>query len=226
MKSLKLPLLILLSASAIAYLMLEADHAQPRDEPKIPIAQADQDRSAQRQSPAQTQTDSKVETESLVSDTDNGNKVDTDTPEWNEVEVEEDKQTSAKLLVAQIIDAQGVVDGEQIKKLFDEDLEAYVDLIESLDNHDATSQQRQTALADRLTHLPETIYSEKYACGDRICVLSLTTDTISQQSIDKLSEFDKNYAFIKQTQLDTGETQFQAIYLQTDDPSTMRFKGY
>ncbi|QYJ93844.1 hypothetical protein [Shewanella spartinae] len=224
MKSLKLPLLILLSASAIAYLMLEADHAQPRDEPKIPIAQADQDRSAQHQSPAQTQTSSKVETVSLMSDTDGGNKIDTDTPESNEVE--DDKQISAKLLVAQIIDAQGVVDGEQIKKLFDKDLEAYVDLIDSLDNYDATSQQRQTALADRLTHLPETIYSEKYACGDRICALSLTTDTISQQSIDKLSEFDKNYAFIKQTQLDTGETQFQAIYLQTDDPSTMRFKGY
>ncbi|CAM4042919.1 hypothetical protein [Shewanella aquimarina] len=224
MKSLKLPLLILLSASAIAYLMLEADHAQPRGEPKIPIVQTDQDRSAQRQSPTQPQTSSKVETVSLMSDTDSGNKIDTDTPESNEVE--DDKQTSAKLLVAQIIDAQGVVDGEQIKKLFDKDLEAYVDLIESLDNYDATSQQRQTALADRLTRLPETIYSEKYACGDRICVLSLTTDTISQQSIDKLSEFDKNYAFIKQTQLDTGETQFQAIYLQTDDPSTMRFKGY
>lgn len=224
MKSLKLPLLILLSASAIAYLMLEADQAQPRDEPKIPIAQPDQDRSAQRQSPDQTQTSSKVETVSLMSDTDGGNKIDTDTPESNEVE--DDKQISAKLLVAQIIDAQGVVDGEQIKKLFDKDQEAYVDLIESLDNYDATSQQRQTALADRLTRLPETIYSEKYACGDRICVLSLTTDTISQQSIDKLSEFDKNYAFIKQTQLDTGETQFQAIYLQTDDPSTMRFKGY
>ncbi|QYJ82478.1 hypothetical protein [Shewanella aegiceratis] len=210
MKSLKLPLLILLSASAIAYLMLEANHAQPRDEPKIPIAQ--------------TQTSSKVETVSLMSDTGGGNKVDTDTPESNEIE--DDKRTSAKQLVAQIIDAQGVVDGEQIKKLFDQDLEAYVDLIESLDNYDATSQQRQTALSDRLTRLPETIYSEKYACGDRICVLSLTTDTISQQSIDKLSEFDKNYAFIKQTQLDTGETQFQAIYLQTDDPSTMRFKGY
>ncbi len=225
MKFLKLPLLILLSASAIAYLMLEADHAQSRDETKIPIAQTDQDRSAQGQSPAQPQTSSKVETESLISEnTDSGNKVDTDTPKSNEVK--DDKQTSAKALVAQIIDAQGVVDGEQIKKLFDQDLDAYVDLIESLDNNDATSQQRQTALADRLTHLPETLYSEKYACGDRICVLSLTTDTISQQSIDKLSEFDKNYAFIKQTQLNTGETQFQAIYLQTDDPSTMRFKGY
>ncbi|QYK12966.1 hypothetical protein K0I63_00055 [Shewanella rhizosphaerae] len=225
MKFLKLPLLILLSASAIAYLMLEADQAQSRDEPKIPIAQPDQDRSTQGQSPTQPQTSSKVETESLISEnTDGGNEIDTDTPESNEVE--DDKQTSAKVLVAQIIDAQGVVDGEQIKKLFDKDLEAYVDLIESLDNYDATSQQRQTALADRLTRLPETIYSEKYACGDRICVLSLTTDTISQQSIDKLSEFDKNYAFIKQTQLDTGETQFQAIYLQTDDPSTMRFKGY
>ncbi|QYJ97698.1 hypothetical protein K0J45_00060 [Shewanella alkalitolerans] len=225
MKFLKLPLLILLSASAIAYLMLEADHTQPRDEPKIPIAQTDQDRSTQRQSPTQLQTSSKVETVSLISEnTDGGNKIDTDTPESNEIE--DDKRTSAKQLVAQIIDAQEVVDGEQIKKLFDQDLEAYVDLIESLDNHDATSQQRQTALADRLTRLRETIYSEKYACGDRICVLSLTTDTISQQSIDKLSEFDKNYAFIKQTQLDTGETQFQAIYLQTDDPSTMRFKGY
>ncbi|MCG9748537.1 hypothetical protein [Shewanella sp. Isolate8] len=225
MKSLKLPLLILLSISAIAYLMLEADHAQSRDEPKAPIAQVNQDKSDQNQSPAQTHTSSKVETVSLISEnTDSGNKVDTDTNESNEVK--DDKQTSAKQLVAQIIDAQGVVDGEQIKKLFDKDLEAYVDLIESLDNYDAIGQQRQSALADRLTRLPKTIYSEKYACGDRICVLSLTTDTISQQSIDKLSEFDKNYAFIKQAQLDTGETQFQAIYLQTDDPSTMRFKGY
>ena len=225
MKSVKLPLLILLSVSAIGYLMLEADRTQSRNEARIAITQVNQDKSAQNQSPDQTQTSSKVEKAGLISEnTDSGNKVDTDANESNEVK--DDTQISAKQLVEQIIDAQGIIDGAQIKKLLNKDLQAYVELIESLDNYDTNSLQRQTALADRLAHLPEAIYSEKYACGDRICALSLTTDTISQQSIDKLSEFDKNYAFIKQTRLDTGETQFQAIYLQTDDPSTMRFKGY
>ncbi|MCG9719892.1 hypothetical protein [Shewanella sp. Isolate7] len=223
MKSVKLPLLILLSVSAIGYLMLEAYRTQSRNEARIATAQVNQDKSDQNQSP--DQTSSKVETAGLISgNSDSGNKVDTDTDESNEVK--DDNLTSAKQLVAQIIDAQGIINGEQIKQLLNQDLQAYVELIESLDNYDTTSQQRQTVLADRLAHFLEAIYSEKYACGDRICALSLTTDTISQQSIDKLSEFDKNYAFIKQTRLDTGETQFQAIYLQTDDPSTMRFKGY
>ncbi|MCG9739301.1 hypothetical protein L1D32_14140 [Shewanella insulae] len=225
MKSLKLPLLILLSVSTIAYLMLEAERTQSRNETRIPTAQANQDKSDQNQSPAQTQTSSKVETAGLISEiTGSGNKVDTDANESNEHQ--DDNQTSAKQLVAQIIDANGVIDAGQIERVLGKDLEAYVDLIDSLDNYDGISQRRQTALADRLSHLPETIYSEKYACGDRICALSLTTDTISQQSIDKIRDFDKNYAFIKQTQLDTGETQFQAIYLRTDDPSTMHFKNY
>ncbi|MCG9755277.1 hypothetical protein L1D40_08620 [Shewanella insulae] len=225
MKSLKLPLLILLSVSAIGYLMLEAERTQSRNETRVPTTQANQDKSDQNQSPAQTQTSSKVETAGLISEnTDSGNKVDTDANESNEHQ--DDNQTSAKQLVAQIIDANGVIDAGQIERMLGKDLEAYVDLIDSLDNYDGISQQRQTALAGRLSHLPETIYSEKYACGDRICALSLTTDTISQQSIDKIRDFDKNYAFIKQTRLDTGETQFQAIYLQTDNPSTMHFKNY
>ncbi|MCG9698118.1 hypothetical protein [Shewanella sp. Isolate11] len=214
MKSIIITLVILLILSAITYFSLNKDQVPDQAQKQILLTNTET-----RLTDTEKQTDITPSSEVQIAQAKSSN--DDQTAQSLSTE-----NISAKQLVAKIIDAQEVVDGEQIKKLLSEDLEAYVELIESLDNYDTISQQRLTALADRLAHLPEAIYSEKYACADRICALSLTTDTISQQSIDKLSEFDKNYAFIKQTQLDSGETQFQAIYLQTDDPSTMRFKGY
>lgn len=212
MKSITFTLLLLLSLSAIAYLIFE-ERQDGQSQDKL---------ATETNSPTSEKT-KPLASEALPTEQGIAQPQSDDNHSDNQAPL---VITSSKQLVAQMIDDNDIIDGQQVTKLLNGDFADYVDLIQSQENQDEMGSKRQASLADSLANLQETIYSEKYACAGRICTLSLTTDTMSQQSIDKLSEFDKNYAFIKQTQLDTGETLFQAIYLQTDDPSTMRFKGY
>ncbi|MCE9679665.1 hypothetical protein LZP69_10880 [Shewanella sp. AS1] len=124
-----------------------------------------------------------------------------------------------------IIDSNDAVDREAVQQIFNDDLRQLINQIEALDEINETAKQRYGLLADNLASLAEIqIYEQEYACADRVCVLSLTANKLEQQVVDKISEFDKNITFIKQTELSSGETRFEALYIQTDDPSKLVFQ--
>ncbi|WP_343845739.1 hypothetical protein [Bowmanella denitrificans] len=83
--------------------------------------------------------------------------------------------------------------------------------------------EREIKLFEQLTNkLGGRVFGEEYACAGRICVVQFSYDAdVSKEELSDLSEFDKNYVFMNHA-ADAGEgQQFRAIYIQTDDPSTL-----
>ncbi|WP_102797507.1 hypothetical protein [Bowmanella denitrificans] len=102
------------------------------------------------------------------------------------------------------------------------DFHQWVDNISAMQKSQA-SIEREIKLFEQLTNkLGGRVFGEEYACAGRICVVQFSYDAdVSKEELSDLSEFDKNYVFMNHA-ANAGEgQQFRAIYIQTDDPSTL-----
>jgi len=137
---------------------------------------------------------------------------------------EELEPISGEEISSLFIDDDNVINGGAVERLLREELEQFIVRISALEQ-DEMGANRVSLLGDTLLALTDTrIYSQQFGCTGRICALTLVTDNLPQQVTDKIAKFDDNYTFIRRIESENGDIKFQAIYLQTHDPSTMSFR--
>jgi len=69
------------------------------------------------------------------------------------------------------------------------------------------------------------IFDQKSDCAGEVCVMEMTYSSNSDnKSINKLSNFAKNYAFESFKTNENGDNVLKAIYIATDDPSQLSFE--
>ncbi|OEG73984.1 hypothetical protein BEL05_20015 [Shewanella colwelliana] len=137
---------------------------------------------------------------------------------------EELEPISGEDISSLFIDDDNVINGGAVERLLREELDQFIVRITALEQ-DEMGANRMSLLGDTLSTLTDTsIYSQQFGCTGRICALTLVTDNLPQQVTDKIAKFDDNYTFIRRVESENGDIKFQAIYLQTHDPSTMSFR--
>ncbi|GIU18713.1 hypothetical protein TUM4644_05520 [Shewanella colwelliana] len=137
---------------------------------------------------------------------------------------EELEPISGEEISSLFIDDDNVINGGAVERLLREELDQFIVRITALEQ-DEMGANRMSLLGDTLSTLTDTrIYSQQFGCTGRICALTLVTDNLPQQVTDKIAKFDDNYTFIRRVESENGDIKFQAIYLQTHDPSTMSFR--
>lgn len=93
-----------------------------------------------------------------------------------------------------------------------------VDSIEKTDN----ASLRESTLLDSIYKLEDVqIYSESYSCAGKICLVSFGFEG-NDENVSALSQFTSNYSFTNIVAGDNGAKKFKAVYIETDDPSTLR----
>lgn len=144
--------------------------------------------------------------------------------EQEQAQDEELEPISGEEISSLYIDDDNVINGGAVERLLREELEQFIVRISALEQ-DEMGANRVSLLGDTLLALTDTrIYSQQFGCTGRICALTLVTDNLPQQVTDKIAKFDDNYTFIRRVESENGDIKFQAIYLQTHDPSTMSFR--
>lgn len=92
-----------------------------------------------------------------------------------------------------------------------------VDSIEKTDN----ASLRESTLLDSIYKLEDVqIYSESYSCAGKICLVSFDFEG-NDENVSALSQFTSNYSFSNIVEGDNGVKKFKAVYIETDDPSTL-----
>ncbi|WP_394129989.1 hypothetical protein [Shewanella maritima] len=93
-----------------------------------------------------------------------------------------------------------------------------VELIEKSEN----AAMREQVLSETMHSLDNVqIISENYSCAGKICVVSFHFEG-NDENVEPLSTFSSNYSFTNISADDTGIKQLKAVYIEADDPSTLR----
>lgn len=103
-------------------------------------------------------------------------------------------------------------------------------LVDSFKEKDRSSYsvEREGKLSDALrNNLAGRYYNEKYACAGKLCVLEFThSPDLDIADIDKIEEFDKNFVVLDYSGTTLqGDKVFQVLFVATDDPSKLGFRG-
>ena len=107
------------------------------------------------------------------------------------------------------------------------DFTKVIDKIMLIDK-DHKSLAREEALYKKVSDLSNItgskFYSEKYSCSGRICIIEFNYNNseIDQAQLSNISDFDSNYSFSSFSQSDNGEMIYRGIYIETDDPSSLK----
>jgi hypothetical protein len=128
---------------------------------------------------------------------------------------------SAEQLTSGFINEDGEVSKAALEDSFKvsdfEEFIAKVDAIEKSEN----AAIREATLAQSLYQLEDIqVYSERYSCAGKICLVSFNFDG-NDENTAELSKFTDNYSFTNITEGENGAKQFKAVYIETDDPSTL-----
>ena len=85
------------------------------------------------------------------------------------------------------------------------------------------SSNREALLSKHLNNtLGAEVFKSDYSCSGSICVLTFQSlSDVSEQQFTELAKFDKNYSFTNTVTNDLGETTVNAVYIATEDPSTL-----
>lgn len=116
-------------------------------------------------------------------------------------------------------------DGEVSKAALEDtfkarDFEEFIAQVDSIEKSDNAA-VREATLAQSLYKLDDVqIYSEHYACVGKICVVSFDFDG-NEENINELSTFTNNYSFTNIVEDENGTKKFKAVYIETNDPSTL-----
>ncbi|GIU20409.1 hypothetical protein [Shewanella sp. MBTL60-007] len=99
------------------------------------------------------------------------------------------------------------------------------DFIEQVSNLPANSEfaiERQNKLNQQLLQLNNmALYEQNIGCAGRICALSITTNELTEANKKLIQNFDSNLSFVNTSENATGELEFKAIYIYTEDPSQL-----
>lgn len=89
--------------------------------------------------------------------------------------------------------------------------------------YDESSLKREALLSDKLKNaFNAPIYHSNHACSGSICTVILqTVGDVSEDELRNLSRFDSNYSFTNTTENELGEKTVFALYIATEDPSTL-----
>ncbi|MBW8191759.1 hypothetical protein K0504_12000 [Neiella marina] len=101
---------------------------------------------------------------------------------------------------------------------------SFNDLIGKIRSSDDTvsSSEREILLADAIAkRFGSEAYSEDYSCAGRVCAVAFFFDHIEESELHQLGEFASNYSFVKVQQNENGDNVFKAIFIETDDPSSL-----
>lgn len=100
------------------------------------------------------------------------------------------------------------------------DFNEFIERIRMIDKSESAS-LRESMLADKLNNLKNIkIYSENYSCAGKICTISFDFEGLDE-GVDELSQFTKNYVFNSIVVDEYGNKKLRAIYIETDDPSSL-----
>lgn len=100
------------------------------------------------------------------------------------------------------------------------DFNELIQVVNSIDKTE-NGTARESLLSERLYKLDNIqVHSETYSCAGKICLVSFDFEG-DENSASELSNFTKNYSFTNIVVGENGFKKFKAIYIQTDDPSTL-----
>lgn len=89
--------------------------------------------------------------------------------------------------------------------------------------YDESSSNREALLSRQLSNtLGSEVFQSDYSCSGSICALTFQSiNDVSEEQLTELAKFEENYSFATATTNDLGETTINAIYIATEDASTL-----
>ncbi|WP_445777525.1 hypothetical protein [Shewanella sp.] len=128
---------------------------------------------------------------------------------------------SSEQLTSGFINEDGEVSKAALEDTFKaSNFEAFIAQVDSIEKSENAA-IREATLAQSLYQLEDIqIYSERYSCAGKICLVSFSFNGIDEKTA-QLSKFTDNYSFTNIIEDENGVKQFKAVYIETDDPSTL-----
>ncbi|WP_299804243.1 hypothetical protein [uncultured Shewanella sp.] len=126
-----------------------------------------------------------------------------------------DRLTSAYVLENGTVSKGAIVDTFNVG-----DFDEFVRRVSTIEQSENAA-LRESILVEKLLDMDGIeIYSENYSCAGKICVVSFDFEG-SDKDVDELAKFAKNYSFKNIVEDEYGNKHFKALYIETDDPSTL-----
>jgi hypothetical protein len=128
---------------------------------------------------------------------------------------------SSEQLTSGFINKDGAVSQIALEETFRvNDFENFIERINSIEKSEDAA-MRESLLSESLYKLEGIhVYSESYSCAGKICLVSFNFDG-NDESASELSKFTDNYSFTNIIEGEHGSKQFRAVYIESDDPSTL-----
>ncbi len=117
----------------------------------------------------------------------------------------------------------GVVSKGALEDTFlSKDFNEFIERVKGIEPSNEAS-LRASLLADKLHSIKDiNIHSSNYSCAGKICVISFNYASENDTVIDELSNFSTNYTFTNIIKNEDGSNVFKGVYIETDDPSSLR----
>jgi len=130
--------------------------------------------------------------------------------------------SSVTALNTYLFDDEGAIYSKNINRILTgDDFTAIIEQISSMEDSEK-SIEREMKLISRLNELrANNVYAEEYACRGDICAVTFLSDNKGDVNVTSLGEFDSNYTFENTTENEFGEKVVKAVFILTDDPSTL-----
>ncbi|WP_394148593.1 hypothetical protein [Shewanella atlantica] len=120
------------------------------------------------------------------------------------------------------VNEQGAVNSSAMTHVLTVGMADFIEQASSSQTNSELAINRQEKLSQQLFALKGlVIYDQHTVCSGRICALSLSTNKLTEKNRKLISEFDTNISFVNTSVNTTGEVEFKAIYLHTEDPSQL-----
>jgi len=103
--------------------------------------------------------------------------------------------------------------------------ESFTDVISGLRSVEESEKsiERELQLSSSLSQFrSRSMYDEDFTCRGRICAITFKQDNNDNFDLDRLSKFDSNFVFKNFVDNESGDTQVNAVFIQTDDPSRLQ----
>ncbi len=116
----------------------------------------------------------------------------------------------------------GAIERKALVNVLTTGMNDFLEQVSSLPTNSEFAIERQNKLNQQLLLLNNmTLFEQQIGCAGRVCALSITTNELTEDNKQLLQNFDTNHSFVTATENATGELEFKAIYIYTDDPSQM-----
>ncbi|WP_024609860.1 hypothetical protein [Pseudoalteromonas sp. TB64] len=119
-----------------------------------------------------------------------------------------------------------VLSRSSVDNFFIDDISKALTYMEKVDYSEDSQLRKDTLEQFIIDELKDVqIFDQKSDCAGKVCIIEMTYSSNSDnESINKLSNFAKNYAFESFKTNENGDNVLKAIYIATDDPSQLSFE--